>query len=249
MIRRPPRSTLFPYTTLFRTQIGPASHGSGPVSFLPHPLSPSPRCGEGGPESDGRREMTQPELVTDRRIAQARGFTLWFTGLSGAGKSTLATAVSAELRGRGIPVEVLDGDEVRQNLSKGLRFSREDRDTNIRRIGYVAKLLARNGVAVITAAISPYRAIRDEVREEIGAFVEVYVKASLDECIRRDTKGLYARALAGEIPQFTGVSDPYEEPLAAELVIDTEREEVADSASRVIDRLFELGHLRSPGDA
>ncbi len=193
--------------------------------------------------------MAQSELLADRRIAQARGFTLWFTGLSGAGKSTLATAVSAELRGRGIPVEVLDGDEVRQNLSKGLRFSREDRDTNIRRIGYVAKLLARNGVAVITAAISPYRAIRDEVREEIGAFVEVYVKASLDECIRRDTKGLYRRALAGEIPQFTGVSDPYEEPLAPELVIDTEREEVADSASRVVDRLFELGHLRSPGDA
>jgi adenylyl-sulfate kinase len=193
--------------------------------------------------------MTQPELATDRRVAQALGFTLWFTGLSGAGKSTLAAAVSAELRGRGIPVEVLDGDEVRQNLSRGLGFSREDSDTNIRRIGYVAKLLARNGVAVITAAISPYRAIRDEVREEIGAFVEVYVKASLDECIRRDTKGLYRRALAGEIPQFTGVSDPYEEPLAPELVIDTEREEVADSASRVVDRLVELGHLRSPGDA
>ena len=193
--------------------------------------------------------MTQPELVADKRIAQTHGFTLWFTGLSGAGKSTLAAAVSAELRGRGIPVEVLDGDEVRQNLSKGLGFSREDRDTNIRRIGYVAKLLARNGVAVITAAISPYRGIRDAVREEIGAFVEVYVRASLDECIRRDTKGLYRRALAGEIPQFTGVSDPYEEPLAPELVIDTEREEVADSASRVIDRLLELGHLRTPGDA
>ena len=193
--------------------------------------------------------MTQPELATDRRIAQARGFTLWFTGLSGAGKSTLAAAVSAELRGRGIPVEVLDGDEVRQNLSKGLGFSREDRDANIRRIGYVAKLITRNGVAVITAAISPYRAIRDEVREEIGAFIEVYVKASLDECIRRDTKGLYRRALAGEIPQFTGVSDPYEEPLSPELVIDTEREEITDSAARVIDRLLELGHLRSASDA
>jgi len=193
--------------------------------------------------------MTQAELVTDRRIAQAHGFTLWFTGLSGAGKSTLAAAVSAELGRRGIPVEVLDGDEVRQNLSKGLGFSREDRDTNIRRIGYVAKLLTRNGVAVITAAISPYRAVRDEVREQIGAFIEVYVKASLDECIRRDTKGLYRRALGGEIPQFTGVSDPYEEPPAPELVIDTEREEITDSASRVIDRLFELGHLRSPGDA
>jgi len=195
------------------------------------------------------REMTQPELVTDGRLAQAHGFTLWFTGLSGAGKSTLAAAVSAELRGRGIPVEVLDGDEVRQNLSRGLGFSREDRDINIRRIGYVAKLLTRNGVAVITAAISPYRAIRDQVRESIGAFLEVYVKASLDECIRRDTKGLYARALAGELPQFTGVSDPYEEPLSPELVIDTEREEVAESATRVIDRLLELGHLGSASDA
>ena len=193
--------------------------------------------------------MTQPELVTDRHIAQAHGFTLWFTGLSGAGKSTLAAAVSAELRRRRITVEVLDGDEVRQNLSKGLGFSREDRAINIRRIGYVAKLLTRNGVAVITAAISPYRAIRDEVRDSIGAFLEVYVKASLDECIRRDTKGLYRRALAGEIPQFTGVSDPYEEPLSPELVIDTEREEVADSAARVMDRLLELGHLRSASDA
>ncbi len=188
--------------------------------------------------------MTQAEQVIEKRLTLARGFTLWLTGLSGAGKSTLAAAVSKELRDRGIPVEVLDGDEVRQNLSKGLGFSREDRDTNIRRIGYVAKLLARNGVAVITAAISPYRTIRDEVREEIGAFVEVYVKASLDECIRRDTKGLYRRALAGEIPQFTGVSDPYEEPLSPE-----ESEQIANSASRVIDRLFELGHLRSPGDA
>ena len=193
--------------------------------------------------------MGQFGLATESRIAQAHGFTLWFTGLSGAGKSTLAAAVSAELRDRGIPVEVLDGDEVRQNLSKGLGFSREDRDTNIRRIGYVAKLLTRNGVAVITAAISPYRAIRDEVREDIGAFVEVYAKASLDECIRRDTKGLYRRALAGEIPQFTGVSDPYEEPLSPELVIDTEREEVAESATRVIDRLLELGHLGSASDA
>jgi adenylylsulfate kinase len=193
--------------------------------------------------------MAQPELVMDRRITQAHGFTLWFTGLSGAGKSTLAALVSRELSSRGIRVEVLDGDEVRQNLSKGLGFSREDRDTNIRRIGYVAKLLTRNGVAVITAAISPYRAIRDEVRAAIGDFVEVHVKASLDECIRRDTKGLYARALAGEIPQFTGVSDPYEEPVSPELVIDTEREQVADSAARVIDRLLGLGHLRSANDA
>src|SRR5437867_6060247 len=193
--------------------------------------------------------MTQAEQVIEKRITLARGFTLWLTGLSGAGKSTLATALGRELARHGIPVETLDGDAVRQNLSKGLGFSREDRDTNIRRIGYVAKLLTRNDVVVISAALSPYRAVRDEVRHAIGAFVEVHVKASLEECVRRDTKGLYARALAGEIPQFTGVSDPYEEPLAAEIVIDTEREEVANSASRVIDRLLELGHLRSLGDA
>ena len=193
--------------------------------------------------------MVAMMLATKGRITQARGFTLWLTGLSGAGKSTLASAVADELRRGGVRVETLDGDEVRQNLSKGLGFSREDRDTNIRRIGYVAKLLTRNGVVVISAAISPYRAVRDEVRREIGAFVEVHVKASLEECVRRDTKGLYARALAGQIAQFTGVSDPYEEPLAPELVIDTEREDVAASAARVIDRLVELGHLRSTADA
>ena len=194
--------------------------------------------------------MAHVELfMSGERVTQARGFTLWLTGLSGAGKSTLATAVGDELRRRGIRVEILDGDEVRQNLSKGLGFSREDRDTNIRRIGYVARLLTRNGVVVITAAISPYRAVRDEVRREIGAFVEVYVKASLDECARRDTKGLYRRALAGQIPQFTGVSDPYEEPLRPELVVDTEQEGVGESAARVIERLVELGYLRSAADA
>jgi adenylylsulfate kinase len=195
-------------------------------------------------------ETMHVELATtNRRITRVRGFTLWLTGLSGAGKSTLATALGRELVRQGIPVETLDGDEVRQNLSKGLGFSREDRDTNIRRIGYVAKLLTRNDVVVISAAISPYRAMRDEVRREIGAFVEVHVKASLEECVRRDTKGLYARALAGEVPQFTGVSDPYEEPLAPELVVDTEREDVATSATRVIDRLVELGYLASGSDA
>jgi adenylyl-sulfate kinase len=193
--------------------------------------------------------MTNAELVTEKRLTLARGFTLWLTGLSGAGKSTLATALGRELARHGIPVETLDGDEVRQNLSKGLGFSREDRDTNIRRIGYVAKLLTRNGVVVISAAISPYRAVRDEVRRDIGAFVEVHVKASLEECVRRDTKGLYARALAGEIAQFTGVSDPYEEPLAPELVVDTEREDVATSAARVLDRLVELGYLANGSDA
>lgn len=195
--------------------------------------------------------MTQVGLATAQRITQTQGFTLWLTGLSGAGKSTLAAAVSQALRRHGIRVEVLDGDEVRLNLSKGLGFSREDRDTNIRRIGYVAKLLARNGVAVITAAISPYRAVRDEVRRDIGAtaFVEVHVKASLEECTRRDTKGLYRRALAGEIAQFTGVSDPYEAPVAPELVADTEREDVATSTARVIDRLVELGLLARASDA
>lgn len=194
--------------------------------------------------------MAHAELLGRRqRTTLARGFTLWFTGLSGAGKSTLAGAVAGELRSHGIPVEILDGDEVRQNLSKGLGFSREDRDTNIRRIGYVAKLLTRNGVAVITAAISPYRAVREEVRREIGDFVEVYVRASVDECIRRDAKGLYRRALAGEIPQFTGVSDPYEEPLSPEVVVDTERETVAEGTARVLARLTELGHLRNGADA
>jgi adenylylsulfate kinase len=193
--------------------------------------------------------MAQVELASGSRIRQASGFTLWLTGLSGAGKSTLAAAVGDVLARHGIRVEILDGDEVRQNLSRGLGFSREDRDTNIRRIGYVARLLTRNGVAVITAAISPYRAVRDEVRREVGAFVEVHVKASLDECIRRDAKGLYRQALAGEIPHFTGVSDPYEEPLRPELVVDTEREDVGDSATRVIDRLVELGLLRSAAGA
>jgi adenylylsulfate kinase len=193
--------------------------------------------------------MPQVELASGRRIRQASGFTLWLTGLSGAGKSTLAAAVGEALSRHGIRVEILDGDDVRQNLSRGLGFSREDRDTNIRRIGYVAKLLTRNGVVVITAAISPYRAVRDEVRREVGAFVEVHVKASLDECIRRDAKGLYRRALAGEIPHFTGVSDPYEEPLRPELIVDTEQEDVGDSATRVIERLVELGYLRSAADA
>jgi adenylyl-sulfate kinase len=194
--------------------------------------------------------MSQTDVLEENRIlARRTGFTLWLTGLSGAGKSTLAAAVGGELRRRGLPVEILDGDEVRQHLSKGLGFSREDRDTNIRRIGYVAKLLSRHGVAVITAAISPYRAVREEVRREIGRFVEVYVRASLATCIRRDTKGLYRRALAGEIPQFTGVSDPYEEPLAPELVVDTERESVAESAARVLARLAELGYVQNGADA
>jgi adenylylsulfate kinase len=172
------------------------------------------------------------------------GFTLWFTGLSGAGKSTVAEIVERELRERGHRVEVLDGDTVRQNLSKGLGFSKEDRDTNIRRIAFVADLLSRNGVAVMTAAISPYREIRDEARELMGErFIEVYVKASVEECARRDTKGLYEKAFKGEIKEFTGVSDPYEEPLSPEIVLDTENETPEESADKIMEYID--AHLNS----
>jgi adenylyl-sulfate kinase len=162
------------------------------------------------------------------------GLTLWLTGLSGAGKSTIAERVAAELRLRGRRVEVLDGDVIRENLSKGLGFSKEDRDTNIRRIGFVAELLARNGVVVIVAAISPYRAVRDEVRGRIDHFVEVHVHCPIEELVRRDVKGLYRRALAGEIANFTGVSDPYEEPRTPEITVDTSVENVDDSVQRVL---------------
>jgi len=173
-----------------------------------------------------------------------RGFTLWLTGLSGAGKSTIASAVADRLRAEGAAVEVLDGDEVREHLSKGLTFSREDRDINVRRIAYVAKLLCRNGVAVITAAISPYRAAREEARREIGdAFIEVYVNASLETCIRRDVKGLYDKALAGAITAFTGVSDPYEPPSAPDVEVNTERETIGESVERVLDTLRHRGFL------
>jgi adenylyl-sulfate kinase len=172
-----------------------------------------------------------------------RGFTLWFTGLSGAGKSTLADAVAKELRHRGLKVEILDGDEVRTNLSKGLGFSKEDRDTNIRRIGYVCNLLSRNGVVAISAAISPYREVRDHNRKAIGNFVEVYVKCSIEELARRDVKGLYKKALAGELPNFTGVSDPYEPPLAPEVTVDTERQSQAQSVRAILDYLERAGWI------
>ena len=169
---------------------------------------------------------------------QSKGFTLWFTGLSGAGKSTLAQFLTPVLVKRGCRVEVLDGDEVRENLSKGLGFSKEDRDTNIRRIGYVANLLSRNGVAAITAAISPYRAIRDEVRKNAKApFVEVFVTAELDVLEERDTKGLYKKARAGIIKNFTGISDPYEEPLTPEVTVNTDQETIEESAARILEYL------------
>jgi adenylylsulfate kinase len=169
-----------------------------------------------------------------------KGFTLWFTGLSGSGKSTISGIVVEELKKRGSRIEVLDGDVVRQNLSKGLGFSKEDRDTNIRRIAFVADLLSRNEVPVVTAAISPYREIRDEAREMMdGRFIEAYVKASVEECERRDTKGLYAKARSGEIKEFTGVSDPYEPPQDPELVLETEEETPEESASKIIAYLEE----------
>ncbi len=177
----------------------------------------------------------------------APGFTIWLTGMSGAGKSTLAEELAPALRARGLPVEVLDGDEVRENLSKGLGFSREDRDTNIRRIGFVAKLLARNGVAVITAAISPYRDVRDEVRAQHERFVEVYVHCPVDELVRRDVKGLYAKALRGEIGDFTGISDPYEAPLQPEVEVDSSRESIDESVQRILAKLEALGYLPAVG--
>jgi adenylylsulfate kinase len=173
-----------------------------------------------------------------------QGFTVWFTGLSGAGKSTIAELLYHELRARDMKVEILDGDMVRQNLSKGLGFSKEDRDTNILRIGFVADLLTRNGVATICCPISPYRETRDQVRKEIGDFVEVYVYATVDEIAEhRDPKGLYKKARAGEIKNFTGVDDPYEPPENPELTLDTMVEEPAESLRRVLEKLTELGYI------
>ncbi len=172
------------------------------------------------------------------------GFTLWFTGLSGAGKSTLAEHLTPILRERNVSVEVLDGDEVRENLSKGLGFSKEDRDTNIRRIGYVAALLSRNGVCAITAAISPYRAVRDEIRATTPTFVEVYVEAPLEVVEERDTKGLYKKARAGIIQNFTGVSDPYEHPENPEIAVHTGEESIEDSACKILAYLEERGLIQ-----
>jgi adenylylsulfate kinase len=179
---------------------------------------------------------------TDR--VRPGGFTLWFTGLSGSGKSTIAHLVGPELDRRGLVVEYLDGDNVRTHLSKELGFSKEDRDTHIDRVGWVASRLTRQGGAIITAAISPYEATRAAAREmieEVGTFVEVYVKASVEECARRDVKGLYEKAFKGEIKEFTGVSDPYEEPSDPEIVLDTEEHSAEESAALVVAKLEELG--------
>ena len=187
----------------------------------------------------------RPQLVPMRinDDMEHKGFTIWFTGLSGAGKSTLADAVAADLRARGMKVEVLDGDVVRTHLSKGLGFSKEDRDTNIRRIGWVCQVLSRNGVVAVAAAISPYREIRDEVRGNIKDFVEVYVDAPLETLIERDVKGLYRKALSGEIKNFTGVSDPYEAPHKPEVACNSAAETVEQSKAKIIETLARLGYL------
>jgi len=172
-----------------------------------------------------------------------KGFTVWFTGLSGAGKSTLAERLAPALKAKGLKVEMLDGDVVRTNLSKGLGFSKEDRDTNIRRIGFVCHLLSRNGVVAIASAISPYREVRDEVRKNIGDFIEVYVRCPIPVLAERDVKGLYKKALKGELANFTGVSDPYEEPLKPEVVVETDKETVDQSLQKIVAKLTEMGYL------
>jgi len=172
-----------------------------------------------------------------------QGFTVWFTGLPSSGKTTVAKLLEKELRARGLKVERLDGDIVRRSLSKDLGFTKEDRDKNIERVTFVARLLTGNGVAVLTSFISPYREKRDQAREEIGRFVEVYAKCPVEVCMRRDPKGLFEKALAGEIENFTGISDPYEEPLNPEVVIETDRERPQESAAKVIAKLEELGYI------
>jgi adenylylsulfate kinase len=189
--------------------------------------------------------MTQ--TVSESRIEfmeyQQPGVTVWFTGLSGAGKTTISSAIEKKLKSYGYKVEVLDGDVVRQNLTKGLGFSKEDRDENIRRVGFVADLLTRNQVIVLVSAISPYREIREEVRHRIGNFVEVYVNAPLEVCEKRDVKGLYKKARSGEIKNFTGINDPYEPPLNPEVECRTDLETLEESVAKVLAKLEELSYL------
>jgi adenylyl-sulfate kinase len=191
--------------------------------------------------SDPIKTMSEPVA----RWGQ-RGFVLWLTGLSGSGKTTLAKLIEKELRARGIRIERLDGDVVRQSLTADLGFSKEDRDKNIQRVTFVSKLLSRNDVAVVASFISPYRTTRDWVRNEVTNFIEVFVECPLEECIRRDVKGLYAKALAGEIPEFTGVSDPYEAPAHAEITVNTAEESIEESFAKIMGYLQEKGYLPAP---
>jgi len=177
------------------------------------------------------------------KFRESRGVTVWFTGLPCSGKTAVADRVAEILRARGYRVERLDGDIVRQSLTRDLGYSREDRNENIRRVTFVAKLLTRNGVIVLTSFISPYRDIRAYARQEIGDFIEVYTKCPLEVCIQRDVKGMYQKALRGEIKEFTGISDPYEEPLNPELVLETDRESLEESVGKVIAKLKELGYI------
>lgn len=191
--------------------------------------------------SNDGKTISQPIQGWDNQ-----GFVLWFTGLSGSGKTTLAKLTEKELKARGVRAERLDGDVVRQSLTADLGFSKEDRDKNIQRVTFVAKLLSRNGVGVLAAFISPYRATRDWVRSEVTSFIEVFVECSLEECINRDVKGLYAKAMAGEIPEFTGVSDPYEPPLNAEITVNTAQESIEESFAKIVAYLEEKGYIPIP---
>lgn len=187
--------------------------------------------------------MTTKKNKKTEKVDEQEGFTIWFTGLPCSGKSAIADKVAEILREKGRKVERLDGDIVRQSLTRDLGFSKKDRDENIRRVTFVAKLLTRNGVAVLTSFISPYREVRAYARQEIGNFIEVYVKCPVDICMQRDVKGMYEKAIRGEIKEFTGISDPYEEPLDPEILLETDKENLEKSANKVIKRLNDLGYI------
>jgi len=187
--------------------------------------------------------MTTKKNKKTEKVDEQKGFTIWFTGLPCSGKSAVADKVAEILREKGLKVERLDGDIVRKSLTRDLGFSKKDRDENIRRVTFVAKLLTRNGVAVLTSFISPYREVRAYAREEIGNFVEVYVKCPVDVCMQRDVKGMYEKAIRGEIKEFTGISDPYEEPLNPEILLETDKENLEKSANKIIRRLNDLSYL------
>ncbi len=187
--------------------------------------------------------MTTKKNREAERVDEKKGFTIWFTGLPCSGKSAVADKVAEILKGKGLKVERLDGDIVRKSLTRDLGFSKKDRDENIRRVTFVAKLLTRNGVAVLTSFISPYREVRANARQEIENFVEVYVKCPVEVCMQRDVKGMYEKAIKGEIKEFTGISDPYEEPLDPEILLETDKEGLEKSADKVIQRLNDLGYI------